>query len=447
MYIYILIYNTKLFSYFHNIHEKNLQMAGQGGDDFFGRFRDQIGQQHTGWSTPPIDPELERAWPNTPYGQTQNRPAGSYVPEDPDILRALQMQQEYARSKQSLLGRYTPQQLAQYGLSSQASTPGQQTPWSQFYGETAPQSTQQTANPTPDTSTFPSPIRARQEIREIQPQDPQATQQEATQQYSPVNRVHRRARRTSRGGGGGFCCFGGGGSQLGESSPDLTAHEDEDNDPIMPDTEGMVYKVRRNGEVDLGSPSGKLLRRSVRVLAHSTYNDCWTPYGRYPIDLVKYMEETLHLRYANPEGKRFSRKWLEQQIRDHLKNKKSTIMKNAREQVQNRDRNFRAATYHDGEWEYALEKAERERVTGVREHQQQVDARARQSPTHYGSNTKQAFKDKYEAITGTKVSRQTMVFRRKNNEYNTWRWLLESNMISRDEFDNACHTLQPVIEH
>lgn len=214
-----------------------------------------------------------------------------YVPDDPDILQALQMQEEYARSTQILFGRYTPQQIAQYGLSFQGSIPGNQTPWSTIIPPTTPPSTQlfvqTTRNPTPSASNFPSAIHLSHETLKIQ----------VEQQASTLDRVHHRVRRTTnRGSGGGssFCCFGGGVSQAA-SSLDLTPCEDEDHDPPTPNESGMYYALKHDGEPKLGSKRGKLLKRSIQILEDSTYHDCIKAWKDQDPNFATYIEKNLHL--------------------------------------------------------------------------------------------------------------------------------------------------------
>ena len=63
---------------------------------------------------------------------------------DPNLERVYRAQQEWMSSQQSLLGRYTPAQLAAYGLS-----PPMGSPYVQSVPPTAPPSTLPSMRPTP----------------------------------------------------------------------------------------------------------------------------------------------------------------------------------------------------------------------------------------------------------------------------------------------------------
>ena len=71
----------------------------------------------------------------------------------------------------------------------------------------------------------------------------------------------------------------------------------------------------------------------------------------------------------------------------------------ARRQRESPEHNHRPGQVHDIEWQKAMAELLEEDAAGVgRRHAQQRDARARQTPTHYGSGGKAAWKDKYVSI-------------------------------------------------
>ena len=51
---------------------------------------------------------------------------------------------------------------------------------------------------------------------------------------------------------------------------------------------------------------------------------------------------------------------------------------------------------------------------------------------------------KYNITSGMRPTREAVRYREGHTEYETWQWLLENNHISRDEFNDAVQTLQPV---
>ena len=102
------------------------------------------------------------------------------------------------------------------------------------------------------------------------------------------------------------------------------------------------------------------------------------------------------MRFPNPEeGHDFSRQWLEEYVKNFLKNKRSSVRRAAKRTFESADHNYWPGNVHDEEWDKAMGELEDERVAGQRAHTRQVQARAQQTPTHYGSGGKAAWKDKF----------------------------------------------------
>ncbi len=147
--------------------------------------------------------------------------------------------------------------------------------------------------------------------------------------------------------------------------------------------------------MDLGSHLGRTFRGHLNQLIHSTYQDCFAAFkDQDPSDLT-YVQTTLLLRFPNPEGQEFSRQWLEEYVKTFLKNKRSSVRRAAKRTFESAGHNYRPGNVHDEEWEKAMGELEDERAAGARAHTRQVDARAQQRPTHYGSGGKAAWKDKF----------------------------------------------------
>lgn len=98
----------------------------------------------------------------------------------------------------------------------------------------------------------------------------------------------------------------------------------------------------------------------------------------------------MHARFPNPYGDRFSKEWLKTYTATFLKNKKATIRRAVKEQLRYPGQNKRGGNVHDVEWDFALDEAR-----SGKDYKQQREARAGQTPTHWGSGGKTAWKDKY----------------------------------------------------
>ncbi len=172
------------------------------------------------------------------------------VQADPELERAYRAQQEFFSSQQSLLGRYTPAQLAAFGLSP-LSTPGGGTPFVQSVPPTAPPSTQPSMRPTPVPSTYPSPPQRPTPVTSTYPSPtPPSGQRSSGGQRSSRSSGARSGR------GSGSCCFGGRGGSASDSpprspppprSPLGAPHEDEDRDAPAPDARGYYYYIHWGG--------------------------------------------------------------------------------------------------------------------------------------------------------------------------------------------------------
>ena len=114
---------------------------------------------------------------------------------------------------------------------------------------------------------------------------------------------------------------------------------------------------------------------------------------------LHHIEASLHIRYPNPLDQRFTWKWLEDQTKKFLSNKKSSVRRAVVNAVRDPEHNYRPGQCHNQEWDIAMvaEKLD-EAALGRRAHPQQADARARQTSTHYGSGKNMTFKDKYMSV-------------------------------------------------
>ena len=176
-------------------------------------------------------------------------------------------------------------------------------------------------------------------------------------------------------------------------------HEDEDHNTPPPDARGMLYQVHRGGLLDLGNSQARYFRLYLNNLIHSTYLDCFERWSNNDPELLNYVESCLHLQYPNPENHKFSRQWLESHVKTFLRNKRSSVRRAARRQRESPKHNHRPGQVHDIEWQKAMAELLEEDAAGVgRRYAQQMDARARQTPTHYGSGGKATWKDKYVSI-------------------------------------------------
>ena len=336
------------------------------------------------------------------------------ISSDPDIEHALRARQEFYRSQESLRERYTPQQLQSLGLSPLSGSPLGGTPYIQSLRETAPHSTRNTPFQSNRTTPFQSPP-PQQQSPFPPPQQQWATPTpNPSSRQSPMTPAGRRSSGGSGGGsgsgqgsrsrrsrgGGGSCCFGGGNtnsppvSPLPGSPPLPPVAEDEDHDRPRPDAHGFYYRVHR-GEVDLGTQAGRAFRTHLNNLIHSTYQNCFIKWKQLDPANLDYIDASLDLHYPNPAGHKYSRQWMEDHVKQFLKNKKSSTRRAARKAFEDPDHNHRPGQVHDIEWETTMAERYNEHASGQRSHSQQRDARARQTPTHYGSGGKKAWKDKY----------------------------------------------------
>ena len=342
-----------------------------------------------------------------------SNPSNWNISSDPDVERALRARQEFYRSQESLIGRYTPQQLQSLGLSPLSGSPFGGTPYVQSIRETAPHSTLPSQRNTPFQSNRTTPFQS-QQASPFHPQQWSTPTPNPTSQPSGESSGHRRSSGGSGGGsgsgqgsrsrrsrgGGGSCCFGGGNtdsppiSPLPASPPLPAVAEDEDHDRPSPDAQGFYYRVHR-GEVDLGTQAGKAFRTHLNSLIHSTYQNCFTKWRQQDPSNLDYIDASLDLRYPNPPGHKYSRQWMEDHVKHFLKNKISSTRRAAGKAFEDPDHNHRPGQVHDIEWETAMAEKYNEHASGQRAHSQQRDARARQTPTHYGSGGKKAWKDKF----------------------------------------------------
>ena len=73
--------------------------------------------------------------------------------------------------------------------------------------------------------------------------------------------------------------------------------------------------------------------------------------------LLDYIESTMHARFPNPYGDRFSKQWLTTYTKKFLSNKKETIQRAVKDQIRFPGQNKRGGNVHDVEWEFALDEA------------------------------------------------------------------------------------------
>lgn len=351
--------------------------------------------------------------PPSEFGWFRDAVGASPVIDDPALQAAVRAREEYERQMSSIFGRFSPAQLQAAGLSPLPSpyggTPYGGTPFLQSVPPTAPPSTLPSAQASPFPSYRYSPLQGTPNLSQRPTPN---TSAQPSAQASPIRRRSSTgsgsgsgsgSRRSRRGSGGGGCCFGGGGTYSPPVSPAFepglgTVHEDEDHDMPEPDAHMMYYQIHRGGEVDLGSAQGRNLRLYLNNLIHSTYQNCFIKFRDQSIDHLNYIETSMHMQYPNPEGHQFSRQWLESHVKTFLKNKKSSVRRAAKAQCGSPTRNHRPGQVHDQEWEFAMAEAEVASTGGQTPNTQQRQARAGQTPTHYGSGGKQAWKDKYVSV-------------------------------------------------
>lgn len=339
------------------------------------------------WFRNAVDDEQHPSWPPRDF---------SFVSPDPDVQRALEAREEYARSTQALMGRFSSQQLASMGLPSPASsTPYGMSPQLQSLNPTAPPSTVPSQQGTPNTSQrwVPTSETTPNLSTRTTPLGTPLSHSSRRRESGGTTSGRQRARRSSRGGGG--CCFGGGGTDSGPETDDVIYsrtpnYESEDHDAPLPNDGGLYYVVKRDGGVDMGNSQGITFRTHLRSLIHSTLQNCFLEWEQQDSNDVDYIQGALQARFPNPRGRCFTREWLEGEIKNFLRNKRSTVRRAAREQRANPRQNKRGANMHDAEWQFALDEID----SGV-DSRQQREARARQRPTHWGSGSKAAWKDKY----------------------------------------------------
>ena len=317
-------------------------------------------------------------------------------------------------------------------------TPYGGTPYVHSVAPTAPPSTLPSQRPTPYGSRVPTPLSSTQ---------PSPTRRGGS--YAP--------RRRSSGGGasggtqaprrrsGGSCCFGSSSTDSPPISPPVALPvDDEDVDAPQPDAYGYYYRLNRDQEVDFGTERGKAFRSYLNNLIHSTYQNCFITFKYQDPSHLDYIEAAMHMRYPNPGGERFSTQWLSSHIMHFLNNKKSGCRKAAKKQVKDPNHNYRPGQVHDREWDIAMDEKREELATGSSRYAQQKAARAGQTPTHYGSGGKAAWKDKFNHITLARPSREMVRYRAHHTEYETWEWLRANNHINAQQFDDAVRTLQSV---
>ena len=112
--------------------------------------------------------------------------------------------------------------------------------------------------------------------------------------------------------------------------------------------------------------------------------------------------------------------------------------------MKNPNHNYRPGQVHDREWDIAMDEKREELATGSSRYAQQKAARAGQTPTHYGSGGKAAWKDKFYNITLVQPTREMVRYRAVHTEYETWEWLRANDHIIAQHYDNAIRTLQSV---
>ena len=112
--------------------------------------------------------------------------------------------------------------------------------------------------------------------------------------------------------------------------------------------------------------------------------------------------------------------------------------------MKNPNHNYRPGQVHDKEWDIAMEEKREELAIGNVRYAQQKAARAGQTPTHYGSIGKVAWKDKLYNITTMRPTQEMVVYRAAHSEYETWEWLRANNHITDEESDNAIQAVQLV---
>ena len=83
---------------------------------------------------------------------------------------------------------------------------------------------------------------------------------------------------------------------------------------------------------------------------------------------MSYIQTTMLMRFPNPEGHDFSRKWLEEYVNNFFKNKRSSVRRAAKQTYESRDHNYRPGNVHDEEWDKAMGELEDERAAGARAH-------------------------------------------------------------------------------
>ena len=146
----------------------------------------------------------------------------------------------------------------------------------------------------------------------------------------------------------------------------------------------------------MGTTQGRAFWTHLHSLIHSMYKNCFTTWKNQDPSNLDYIQASLHIWYPNPLNHRFSCSWLlEEQTKLFLNNKRSSVQSAAINVVREAERNLCPDQCHDQEWDFAMEEKLEEAAMDRCAHPQQADAKARQTPTHYGSGGKKTFKDKY----------------------------------------------------
>ena len=118
--------------------------------------------------------------------------------------------------------------------------------------------------------------------------------------------------------------------------------------------------------MDLGSRLGKVFRRHLNQLIHSTYQDCFDSFkDQDPTSLSCYIHTTMLIRFPNPQGHHFSRQWLEEYVKNFLRNKKSSVQRATKRNFESPNHNYRPGNVHIEEWDKAMGELENKSVTRV----------------------------------------------------------------------------------
>lgn len=112
--------------------------------------------------------------------------------------------------------------------------------------------------------------------------------------------------------------------------PNGSSDEEEDIASDQNEPQRIYYTITDLGAIKQDE-QGKIVMAYLREVVHANYKYCFKEFSQQNKDHLRHTIRSVHAGYPNPLDMQFTDKWARTRVRDVLGNKRSLLMRNARD--------------------------------------------------------------------------------------------------------------------